>query len=265
MHSESESARIPGFGLALALCVAALYAPIIVIAAYSFNETRSITVWSGFSLDWYAKALDNGAIRRAAFNSLVVAVFAALFATAAALPAALATARGRLGRGDGPILGIILTPLIVPEIVTAVSLLAFFLLIGMPLGLGSVAAAHGLFCIPFAYLPIRARLESLSPVYEEAARDLYASDWRVFSRVIWPLAAPGVAAGAMLAFIVSLDDFIITNMVAGPGASTLPVTIYGLARTGFTPEINAVSTMLLGLSAALAAAAFFLSRPRRTD
>ena len=264
-HSESESARFPGSGMALALCVVTLYAPIAVIAAYSFNETRSITVWGGFSLDWYAKALGNDAIRRAAFNSLAVAVFAAVFSTAVAVPAALATARGGLGRGDGPVLGLILTPLIVPEIVTAVALLAFFLLIGMPLGLGSVAAAHGLFCVPFAYLPIRARLESLSPAYEEAARDLYASEWRVFSRVIWPLALPGVAAGATLAFIVSLDDFIITNMVAGPGASTLPVTIYGLARTGFTPEINAVSTLLLALSASLAAMAFFLSRPRREN
>ena len=261
---RSEAAKFPGAGTALALCAACLYAPIVVIAAYSFNETRSITVWGGFSLDWYAKALNNDAIRRAAFNSLAVAVFAAVFAVAAALPAALATARGRLGRGDGPMLGLILAPLIVPEIVTAVALLAFFLLIGFPLGLGSVAAAHGLFCVPFAYLPIRARLESLSPVYEEAARDLYASEWRVFSRVVWPLALPGVAAGATLAFIVSLDDFIITNMVAGPGASTLPVAIYGLARTGFTPEINAVSTMLLGLSAALAATAFFLSRPGRS-
>ena len=259
----SESAKFPGFGLALALCLLTLYAPIAVIAAYSFNETRSVTVWGGFSLDWYAKALENDAIRRAAANSLTVAVFAAAFSTAVALPAALATARGRLGRGDGPMLGLIMTPLIVPEIVTAVALLAFFLLIGMPLGLGSVALAHGLFCVPFAYLPIRARLESLSPIYEEAARDLYASDWRVFSLVVWPLMAPGAAAGAMLAFIVSLDDFIITNMVAGPGASTLPVTIYGLARTGFTPEINAVSTMLLALSAAVAGAAFFLSRPRR--
>ena len=259
----SESARFPGFGPALALCLLTLYAPIAVIAAYSFNETRSVTVWGGFSLDWYAKALANDAIRRAALNSLTVAVFAAAFSTAVALPAALATARGRLGRGDGPMLGLIMTPLIVPEIVTAVALLAFFLLVGMPLGLGSVALAHALFCVPFAYLPIRARLESMSPIYEEAARDLYASDWRVFSLVVWPLAAPGAAAGAMLAFIVSLDDFIITNMVAGPGASTLPVTIYGLARTGFTPEINAVSTMLLALSAAVAGAAFFLSRPRR--
>ena len=156
----------------------------------------------------------------------------------------------------------------IPEIVTAVGTLIFFVAIGFPLGLLSVLVAHIVFCIPFAYLPIAARLEGIEMHYEEAALDLYASRWRAFRYVMLPMLAPGVVAGFMLAFIISLDDFIITNLVAGPGATTLPLAIYGMVRAGFTPEINAISTLLLLVSAAFVALSYFVggaARRRFTD
>jgi spermidine/putrescine transport system permease protein len=140
----------------------------------------------------------------------------------------------------------------------------FFLLIGMPLGLNTILLAHIVFCIPFAYLPIVARLEGIESYYEEAARDLYADGWQAVRYVLLPMMLPGIIAGYMLAFIISLDDFIITNLVAGPGASTLPLAIYGMVRTGFTPEINAISTMLLLVSIIFVASSYLLGRRSRS-
>ena len=148
----------------------------------------------------------------------------------------------------------------VPEIVTAIATLVFFLAIGFQLGILSVLVAHTVFCIPFAYLPISARLTGIDPAFEQAARDLYATGWQSFRYVLLPLLAPGMLAGFMLAFIISLDDFIITNFVAGPGATTLPLAIYGLVRTGFTPEINAISTILLAVSIIFVTASYWLGR-----
>jgi spermidine/putrescine transport system permease protein len=219
-----------------------------VIAIYSFNEIRSITVWGGFSVAWYLKAMSNPAIQKAAMNSLIVAVSAATVATVFATCGALAMARGRPLRGQEVAFGIINLPLMVPEIISAVATLLFFVAVGIPLGIGSIMIAHIVFCIPFAYLPISARLEGIEPYYEEAARDLYADRWQSLRHVVIPLLMPGVISGFMLAFIISLDDFIITNFVAGPGATTLPLAIYGMVRTGFTPEINAISTLMLLIS-----------------
>jgi spermidine/putrescine transport system permease protein len=240
-------------------CLVFLYGPIIVVAIYSFNEIRSITVWGGFSLDWYIKAFNNDLIQRATMNSLIIAVSAATLATMFATSAALAM-RGRRFRGREAAFGIISLPLIVPEIVSAVASLVFFVMVGIPLGLGSIMLAHTVFCIPFAYLPINARLEGIEAHYEEAARDLYANGWRAFQYVMLPMMLPGILAGFMLAFIISLDDFIITNFVAGPGATTLPLAIYGLVRTGLTPEINAISTMLLAISIFFVTLSFLIGR-----
>jgi len=243
-------------------CMIFLYGPIIVIAVYSFNEIRSITVWGGFSFAWYLKAFHNELIQRATFNSLVIALTAATVSTMIATAAALAMSRGRRFRGKEAVFGVISLPLMVPEIVTAVASLIFFVLIGIPLGLTTIILAHTVFCIPFAYLPISARLEGVEGYYEEAARDLYAGPWRTFIHVMLPLMLPGIIAGYMLAFIISLDDFIITNFVAGPGATTLPLAIYGLVRTGLTPEINAVSTMLLGVSIIFVSLSYLIGRRR---
>jgi spermidine/putrescine transport system permease protein len=249
----------PGFRGITWACMVFLYGPIIVIAIYSFNEIRSITVWGGFSLNWYVKAFNNELIQRATVNSLIIALSAATIATAFATSAALAM-RGRKFLGKDVAFGVISLPLIVPEIVSAVASLVFFVLVGIPLGIGSILLAHTVFCIPFAYLPINARLDGIERDFEEAAHDLYADKWRAFWYVMLPMLLPGIVAGFMLAFIISLDDFIITNFVAGPGATTLPLAIYGLVRTGLTPEINAISTMLLGVSIFFVSLSFVIGR-----
>jgi len=255
--------RYPGFGLVTWLCMIFLYAPILVMAIYSFNKIRSITTWGGFSFDWYAKAIGNAAIQHATVNSLVVAVAAAGVATLFATAAALAMVRNRGFRGQQTAFGLISLPLLVPEIISAVATLLFFVAIGLTLGMGTIVLAHIVFCIPFAYLPIAARLEGIEPVYEEAARDLYAGGWRTFYHVTLPLLFPGVVAGFMLAFIISLDDFIITSMVTGPGATTLPLAIYGMVRTGLTPEINAISTLLLCVSMVFVTLSYLIGRKGR--
>ena len=256
----NKLAHYPGFRTLALLCLFVLYAPMIVIAVYSFNSIRSITTWGGFSLDWYVKAFNNPQIQAATINSLIIAVSAATIATVIATLAALALVRGRAMKGQKLSFALITLPLMVPEIVTAIATLVFFLAIGFQLGILSVLVAHTVFCIPFAYLPISARLTGIDPAFEQAARDLYATGWQSFRYVLLPLLAPGMLAGFMLAFIISLDDFIITNFVAGPGATTLPLAIYGLVRTGFTPEINAISTILLAVSIIFVTASYWLGR-----
>ncbi len=258
--AKMDIRRYPGFRAITWFCLLLLYAPMLVITIYSFNAIRSITTWGGFSFSWYVKAFGNPDIQAATFNSLLIAVCAATVATSMAVAAALAMVRGRRFRGRDTAFALINLPLMVPEIVTAVASLVFFLAIGINLGLTTIFIAHTVFCIPCAYLPISARLEGIESYYEEAAQDLYADRWAAFRYVLLPMMLPGILAGYMLAFIISLDDFIITNMVAGPGATTLPLAIYGMVRVGFTPEINAISTLLLGVSVIVVSASYLLGR-----
>lgn len=251
---------MPGFTAATWLCLIILYTPLLVVTIYSFNAVRSVTVWGGFSLAWYAKAISNPNIQTATLNSIIIALLAATAATTLAMMAAMVMARGRAFRGKGFIIGLINLPLLVPEIVTAIATLIFFLSIGLSLGMVSILLAHIVFCIPFAYMPIAARLSGIEQYYDEAARDLYATRWEVFRYVILPMLLPGVLSGYMLAFIISLDDFIITNMVAGPGSTTLPLAIYGMVRTGFTPEINAISTLMLVVSMLFVTGSYLINR-----
>jgi len=259
-----EVGHYPGFGAATLGFFLFLYLPIVILVIYAFNDNRSATIWTQFSVDWYVKAFHNEDIRRAAMNSLVVAVVASGVATVAATLAALVTARGGRFRGQGAAYGVILLPLMIPEIVTAVATLSFFSTIGLRLGLGNVIIAHTVFCVPFAFLPIRARLVGMDRTLEEAAYDLYADEWRAFRRVTLPLLMPGILSGAMLAFIISIDDFIITLMVAGPGSTTLPVYVYGMVRMGVTPEVNAVSSMLLIVSIVFVALSWAVGRRGQT-
>jgi spermidine/putrescine transport system permease protein len=244
-----------------------LYLPIVTLVTLSFNQNDLTTVWGGFSARWYAIVMDNTDILRAAKNSLITATLATLIATTVATATALGVARSsqRHRNSVETLLGL---PLLVPEIVTAVALLMLFVIIGIPLGLLSVILAHTVFCIPFAYYPIRSRLAGLDPALMDAASDLYASAWRRFTRIELPLLGPGIFAGALLAFISSLGDFVITYFVSGPGATTLPVYIYGMIRTGVTPEVNALSAIFLLFSIAFIALAFAINHhlnERRTD
>jgi spermidine/putrescine transport system permease protein len=257
----------PGFTAVAAICIVVLYAPIAVLVLFSFNDNRSVTLWTEFSLRWYVEALGNQGIQRAAVVSLQVALVATAVSTVFATMAALATTRTPPFRGLAAAYTVINQPLMVPEIVTAVATLSFFALLkihlGLQLGIGYLMLAHTVFCIPFAYMPIRARLEDMDLTLEQAATDLYAPPWQVFRRVTLPLLAPGIVAGAMLAFVVSLDDVIITLMVAGPGETTLPIYILGQIRRGITPEINAVSTIFLAFSILFVTLFFLTGRKRR--
>ena len=241
----------PGLAPYAGLMFVFLYAPIVILIVYAFNENRIATVWSGFSVQWFGTVLHNADIQRATGNTLVVAVAATIASTVIALAGAIGLERGRAGAGRGAVVGLIMMPLVVPEIITAITTLVFFSAIGLRIGLGNLIIAHTVFCIPFALLPIQARLRDIGNAVEDAARDLYADEWRVFRRVTLPLLMPAVASGALLAFVVSLDDFLISFMVSEAGTTTLPVYIYGMMRVGLTPEINAVSTLLLLASLAL--------------
>ncbi|MDE1172127.1 MAG: ABC transporter permease [Parvibaculaceae bacterium] len=244
--------------------LAFLYMPLFVLVVYSFNANNLVTIWTGFSLRWFVKVLHNPDIRDAAINSLVIAVVATILSTLLATAAALALERGRNFRGFGTVNGLISLPLVVPEVVVAITTLIFFSSIGLNLGLGNLIIAHTVFCIPFAVLPIRARLKDMGGAYEEAGRDLYADEWRLFRRVTLPLIAPAIGAGGILAFVTSLDDFLISLMVSGPGTTTLPVYVYGMMRLGVTPEVNAISTLLLVLSVSLVVLALLLGRRARS-
>ncbi|HOZ32082.1 MAG TPA: ABC transporter permease [Tabrizicola sp.] len=262
---QFEVARLPGFASIAIAAFVLLYLPILTLVVYSFNASNTITVWGGFSLHWYADAWANDDVKAATLRSLIIGVSAAVLATTLATMAALGTTRRRAFRGQTFIYVMINQPLMVPEVVTAVALMIFFGLVKVATGyqgLGYLIAAHTAFCIPFAYLPIRARLESMDLVLETAAADLYASPWMTFRRVTLPLLAPGIMAGAMLAFVISLDDVVITEFVKSGGQDTLPTYMLGQLRRAFTPEVNAISTMLLAVTVLLLTAFFLLTRKK---
>jgi spermidine/putrescine transport system permease protein len=250
----------PGFGIWTLVAFIYLYAPLIALVVFSFNANRTVTIWEGFSLQWYAKAFTNDDIQRALRNTFIVGVVATIASTIIATMTALIMVRGKSFRTKGLISSTLMMPLIIPEIVTAIATLIFFAAIGLNLGLFNLIIAHIVFCIPFAYLPIQARLQSMDGTLEQAARDLYANDWRVFRRVTFPLLLPGIISGALLAFVTSIDDFIISLMISQPGTTTLPIYIYSMVRVGITPEINAISTMILAVSVVLVLVAYFISR-----
>ena len=251
--------RYPGARIFTALFFVWLYAPILVVIAYSFNENRLASVWTGFSWRWYESALQNRALLDAVKISLTVASVATVIATTVALMAALVLVRGRDVRLRRVSETVVNLPLLLPEIVLAVAVLILFSQIGLQNGMAKLIIAHTAFCIPFAFLPIRARLQGMEPDFEEAAQDLYATPWVAFRRVTLPLIAPGVFAGAMLAFVISMDDFITSNMLNSGGSTTLPVYIFGLIKQGTTPELNAISTLIVLGSLVLATTALILT------
>lgn len=263
--SHFDATRLPGFATVAVAAFLLLYLPIVTLVIYSFNASQSVALWGGFSLSWYSHAWGNEAVKAAALRSLIIASFAAVFSTLLATMAAIGTTRRRAFRGETLIYMTINQPLMVPEIVTAVALMIFFGILKFWTGyqgLGWLIAAHTAFCIPFAYLPIRARLEGMDLSLETAAADLYATPWQTFRWVTLPNLAPGILAGAMLAFVISLDDVVITEFVKSGGQDTLPTYMLGQMRRAFTPEVNAISTLLLALTVVLLTA-FFLLTPKK--
>jgi len=258
--------RIPGFATVAMLVFVILYAPIITLVVYSFNSADSMANLNGFSFRWYVVAWNDDAVISAALRSLMIASFAMTVSTIAATMAALATTRTAPFRGISVIYAVINQPLMVPEVVTAVALLIFFAMIKVATGYTGLAylfAAHSAFCIPFAYLPIRARLENMDLSLERAAADLYAPPWQAFRRVTLPLLWPGILAGAMLAFVISLDDVVITEFVKSAGQDTLPTFMLGQLRRMITPEVDAIATALL-LAGILFVTIFFLLNRKRS-
>jgi spermidine/putrescine transport system permease protein len=258
--------HFPGFLGITITCLVVLYAPLLVIMAYSFNGSTSISAWGGFSLRWYAEIFTGAEAEQfgqAAWNSLSIATVAATASTLIATAAAVAMVRGGRFRGRQATFALINLPLMVPEIVTAVATLIFFTLIGLTTGYATILIAHITFCIPFAYLPIAARLQGIENHYEQAARDLYATRWQAFRLILLPLMLPGVISGFLLAFIISLDDFIITNFVKGAGMETLPTAIFGSVKQGIKPNIMAISTLMLAVSILFVTLSYVINRSGR--
>ena len=221
-----------------------LYLPLIIVIVYSFNDSKLNAEWVGFTLDWYRKLADNNEMLQAAGNSLLIAFVASVVSTVLGTMAGIAMYRYKTRLL--PVL--VLTPIAIPEILMGVSLLIFFVLLNFTLGLVSVAIAHIAFCIGFVAIVVRARLAGMDESLVEAARDLGATPLQAFRLVTLPLIMPGVIAGALMAFTLSIDDFVITFFTAGAGTVTLPLQIYSMIKIAVTPEVNAVSTLLMLLT-----------------
>lgn len=267
MSAKTDVKNYTGFRTLTFVCLFILYAPLVVVTIYSFNASPSITVWEGFSLRWYGDVFtgpESTKFKAAAINSFSIAIIAATLATIIATSAATAIVRGGMFKTRTLSLGLISLPLMVPEIVLAVATLIFFNAIGFTRGYMTILVAHIAFCIPFAYLPIQARMQGIEDTYEQAAMDLYATKAQAFRRVLLPLMMPGIISGFLLAFIVSLDDFIITNFVKGAGVETLPTAIFGSVKQGLKPNIMAISTMLLALSIVMVTLSYFVSKTDNT-
>ncbi len=236
------------------LVFAFLYLPIIALVVLSFNDNRLVGVWGGASLRWYRELVTDTAVLSALRNSLIVALVSTVIATALGTAAALSLERFRW-RGQRTFDGMLFLPVIIPDVTMAVMMLLFFVqvfrfagnLFGFTgaFGLTTIVLSHVAFNISFVAIVVRTRLAGMDRVLEEAAADLYASPWQTFRHVTLPIIGPGIAGGALLALTLSLDDVVITSFVAGPGATTLPVYVFGLVRRGVTPLINAVSVLML--------------------
>ncbi len=224
-----------------------LYLPLVIVVMYSFNDSRLNAEWVGFTFKWYQILFNDEQMLLAARNSLLIGVVTSFFATIFGTLAGMAMYKYKLRLL--PVL--VLTPIAIPEILMGVSLLMFFVMLNMTLGLFSVTLAHIAFCIGFVAIVVRSRLQGMDEALVEAARDLGATPLQAFRLITMPLIMPGIIAGALMAFTLSIDDFVITFFTAGAGASTLPLQIYSMIRIAVTPEVNAISTLLMLLTLAL--------------
>ncbi|NNM82044.1 MAG: ABC transporter permease, partial [Burkholderiales bacterium] len=221
-----------------------LYLPLVIVVAYSFNDSKLNAEWVGFTWKWYWILFQDDAMLKAAANSLIIALTSSFASTVLGTMAGYALYRYKLRL----LPFLVMAPLAIPEILVGVSLLIFFVAINFTLGLLSIMLSHIAFCMGFVAIVVRSRLSGLDESLPEAARDLGATPWQAFRLVTLPLIAPGIMAGALLAFTLSIDDFVITFFTAGVGASTLPLQIYSMIKIAVTPEVNAVSTLLMLLT-----------------
>ncbi len=221
-----------------------LYAPIAVLVAYSFNASRLNIVWTGFSLEWYRRLLDNTPLLRAAKNSLIIATVTTVLSVAIGTGGAWLLHRYRY-RGARGIQTLVAVPMVMPEILMGISLLIFFATLGIGLGFATVIAGHVTFCFPFVMVAVQARLKGLDPALEEAALDLGATPWRAFWLVIVPSLRPAIVAGGLMAFTLSLDELIVTFFTTSAASATLPIRVFGMAKVGLNPMLNALSAIFI--------------------
>lgn len=250
------------------LVYAFFYLPILVLVVFSFNESARVGIWGGLSPKWYGEVLGNSEVLDALKNSLIVSGISTVVSTIIGTAAALAIDRYRF-RGRRGLDGMLYLPIIIPDVTMAVMMLLFFArvfdiveLVGprFQLGITTIVISHVAFNIAFVAVVVRARLGQIDKSLEEAARDLYAGAWQTFRRVTLPLIMPGVLGGALLALTLSLDDVVVTSFVAGPGSTTLPIYVFGLIRRGVSPQINAISSLMLIASIVLVGLSLLLQR-----
>ena len=249
---------------AIVLGLAFLYLPIVLLVVYSFNDSRLVTVWGGFSTRWYVALFQNEQLLAAVWVTFRVAFVSATLATLLGALAALGLVRAGRFKGRGLFSSMTYAPLVMPEVILGLSLLLLFVAVGFARGFWTVMIAHTTLTLCYATVVVQARLVSFDEALEEAARDLGAPPWKAFVLVTLPNIAPAVAAAWMLAFTLSLDDLVIASFTSGPGATTLPMRIYSAVRLGVSPEINAISTLLIGLVATGVIAAYLVTMRRRT-
>jgi spermidine/putrescine transport system permease protein len=257
LRKKLAATGLAGYGF---LAYLFLYLPIIVLVVFSFNDSRSTAQWAGFSTRWYGEMASDSQILLALWNSLFVAIVSTAISTVLGTMAALGMERYTF-RGQLAMDAMLYLPIIIPDIAMAIMLLIFFNLSGIGFDVWrvslfnlnlavpySVIIGHVAFNISFVAVVVRARLAQMEAALEEAAQDLYANPWQTFLRITLPMMMPGIVGGALLAFTLSLDDFVITFFTSGAGFNTLPVRVFGMIKRGVTPKINAVSTLMLGIS-----------------
>ena len=232
---------------ALTLGFAFLYLPMLILMIYSFNESKLVTVWAGFSTKWYGELIQNEAFLNAAWVTIKVAVFSSTIATILGTMAAYVLVRANRFKGRTLFSGMIYAPMVMPEVITGLSLLLLFIGIGLDRGVLTIVLAHTTFAMCYVSVVVSSRLVSFDRSLEEAALDLGCSPWQAFRLVTLPIIAPAVISGWLLAFTLSLDDLVIASFTAGPSATTLPIKIFSAVRLGVSPEINALSTIMIAI------------------
>lgn len=235
-----------------------LYAPILSLIVYSFNESKLVTVWAGFSFKWYGELFRDAGIMKAAWVSLRIAFYTACASVVLATIAAMVMTRFRRFRGKTLFGGLITAPLVMPEVITGLSILLLFVALGIPRGMTTIWIAHVTFCVAFVTVVVSSRLSELDKSVEEAAMDLGANRIKVFFLITLPIIMPALISGWLLAFTLSIDDLVVASFVSGPSSTTLPMKVFSSVRLGLSPKINALATLMIVIVAIAAAIAWWL-------
>jgi spermidine/putrescine transport system permease protein len=264
--NKSGPKKIRLFPVFIALVLVLMYVPILLVIAYSFNQSRLSSVWNGFTLNWYVELFKDRSMFEALRNSLVLALLSSLAAAVLGTLGAFGSSvpANKTRSGAGRVMEYLsILPIMIPEIISGMVFLAFFALLGLPFGMFTLVIAHTAFCVPYPFLLVKARLAGLDKSYAEAARDLGAGELRAFYDITLPAILPAVISGMLISFAMSFDDVIISMFVTGVHTNTLPIRIYSQLKTGISPKTNALCTLLFIATMALALAAAYLARPKK--